>query len=267
MPVVCLNASHATVASGANAASDAKPVSKASELLTTAGFKRVDKPSDKYEVQRSIMHFQKQLSRAMYLLFKAHFDGDEAGVAKYKAEVLQKLEPFWNTPPASKFDWKDADWLRMKGEYIALASIVSRNRTPEAVRPAIAALCEAVSHPAVTPEEAEKAREQLALGKELLGVDVVGLVPGQGLSYNPSEKEMMDAAVLAPKTRKRLLGPPALDREPTCEDLREAREREAEARDLRRRRLEALADSDSDDDEPIQNIDYEDPQPFQDDEQ
>ena len=154
-------------------------------------------------MQMSISHFEKRLSPAIHMLFRAHFAGDADRVAKHKAEVLKKLEPFWNTPPASKLDWKDADWLRMKGAYIALASIISKNRTPEAVRPAIAALCEAVSHPAVTPTEAAKARDQLALGKKLLGVDVVGLVPGDGLTYNPSEKTVMDVAVLAPKMRKR----------------------------------------------------------------
>lgn len=188
---------HAVDAEGEGMIRDKLSATKASELLTTAGFKRIDRPSDKYDVQMSIFHFRKRLSPAIYKLFRAHFAGDTDLVAKYKAEVLKNLEPFWNTPPASKLDWKDADWLRMKGEYIALASIISRNPTPEAVRPAIAALCEAVSHPAVTPEEATKAREQLALGKELLGVDVVGLVPGQGLSYDPGEKTMMDAAVLA----------------------------------------------------------------------
>ena len=220
--------SQAPTATSATSATNAteRPLSPASELLTTAGFKRIDKPSEQYSVQMSISHFEKRLSRPMYMLFSAHFAGDADRVAKHKAEVLKKLEPFWSTPPASKLDWKDADWLRMKGAYIALAAIISKNQSPEAVRPAIAALCEAVSHPAVTPTEAAKARKQLALGKELLGAEVVGLVPGAGLSYDPSEKTMMDAAVLAPTMRKRLrdAGPIAQD----CEELKRAKDADVE---------------------------------------
>ena len=156
----------------------------------------------------------------------------------------------------------------MKGAYIALAAIISKNQSPEAVRPAIAALCEAVSHPAVTPTEAAKARKQLALGKELLGVDVVGLVPGDGLTYNPSEKTMMDAAVLAPKMRKR-----SRDAEPVaqdCEELRRAKDADDEKEFSKMKSEEAMdeemaereRDETSYQREQLEDIDYNDAQEF-----
>ena len=57
---------HAVDAEGEGMIRDKLSATKASELLTTAGFKRIDRPSDKYDVQMSIFHFRKRLSPARY---------------------------------------------------------------------------------------------------------------------------------------------------------------------------------------------------------
>lgn len=193
----------ATPASGVNAASVANGRSKAAQLLSRSGFRRIDQKLGKYVPSVSALtKCRGKLEPELFQLLKAHFDGDAAGVAKFKPRVLEALKPFWDDPQASEIGLKDADCLRTWGDYVVLAAIVSKSHSLEAVRVARIALCEAVNHPkAASPEEAQKVRDLLALGRELLGDDVVSFTPDDAgmideLRLDPIDTVEMDEAVL-----------------------------------------------------------------------
>lgn len=193
----------ATHATAVNAANVAKGPSRASELLSQSGFRRIDQKLHKYVTNVSAAtKWRAKLRPELFQLLKAHFDEDAARVAKFKPRVLEALEPFWDGPRASELGLKDADCLRTWGDYIALAAIVSKSHSLEAVRAARIALCEAVNHPkAASPEEAQKVRDLLALGRELLGDDVVSFTPDDAgmineLRLDPVDTIEMDEAVL-----------------------------------------------------------------------
>ena len=184
----------ATPATGVNAANVAKGPSRASELLSESGFRRIDQKLHKYVPNVSdLTKWRTKLRPYAFKLLEAHFDEDAAGVAKFKPRVLEALEPFWDGPQASELGLKDADCLRTWGDYIALAAIVSKNPSIEAVRAAKIALSEAVNHPkAASPAEAQKVRDLLALGRELLGDDVVSFTPDDAGMIDELRLEKID---------------------------------------------------------------------------
>jgi hypothetical protein len=193
----------ATPATGVNVASVANGRSKAAELLSESGFRRIDQKSHKYVPSvAGLTKWRTKLAMELFHLLKAHFDEDAAGVAKFQPRVLEALKPFWDGPQASELGFKDADCMRTWGDYIALAVIVSKNHSLEAVRAARIALAEALNHPkAASPEEAQKVRELLALGRELLGDDLVSFTPDDAgmideLRLDPTDTVEMDEAVL-----------------------------------------------------------------------
>jgi len=193
----------ATPATGVNAANVAKSRSRASELLSRSGFRRIDQKLHKYVPNVfPLTKWRTKLHPELFKLFEAHFDEDAAGVAKFKPRVLEALKPFWDGPRASELGLKDADCLRTWGDYIALAVIVSKNHSLGAVRAAKIALSEAVNHPkAALPAEAQKVRDLLALGRELLGDDMVSFTPDDAgmideLRLDPIDTIEMNEAVL-----------------------------------------------------------------------
>ena len=193
----------ATPATAVNAANVAKGPSRASELLSQSGFRRIDQKLHKYVPNVfPLTKWRTKLHPELFKLFEAHFDEDAAGVAKFKPRVLEALKPFWDGPRASELGLKDADCLRTWGDYIALAVIVSKNHSLGAVRAAKIALSEAVNHPkSASPAEAQKVRDLLALGRELLGDDMVSFTPDDAgmideLRLDPIDTIEMNEAVL-----------------------------------------------------------------------
>jgi hypothetical protein len=193
----------ATPANGVNAANVANGRSKAAQLLSRSGFRRINQQSHKYVPNvAGLTKWRAKLEAELFHLLKAHFDEVPGGVAKFEPRVREALKPFWDGPQASELGLKDADCLRTWGDYIALAVIVSKSHSLEAVRTARIALAEAVNHPkAASPEEAQKVRELLALGRKLLGDDVVSFTPDDAgmineLRVDPLEMDEMDEAVL-----------------------------------------------------------------------
>jgi len=205
----------ATSATAVNVASVAKGPSKAAQLLSRSGFRRIDQKPQKYVPNvAALTKWRTNLEAELFHLLKAHFDEVPGGVAKFEPRVREALKPFWDGPQASELGLKDADCLRTWGDYIALAVIVSKSHSLEAVRAAKIALSEAVNHPkAASPEEAQKVRELLALGRELLGDDLVSFTPDDagmidGLRLDEIDTIEMDEAVLgarlgAPSSKKR----------------------------------------------------------------
>jgi hypothetical protein len=193
----------ATPATGVNVASVARGPSKAAQLLSRSGFRRIDQKLHKYVPNvAAITKWRTKLEVELFHLLKAHFDKVPGGVAKFEPRVREALKPFWDDPRASDLGLKDADCLRTYGDYIALAAIVSKSHSLEAVRAAKIALSEAVNHPkAASPEEAQKVRELLALGRQLLGDDVVSFTPDDAgmideLRLDAIDTIEMDEAVL-----------------------------------------------------------------------
>ena len=198
-----LVATPANSAIAAISASDATPASKAAQLLARSGFRRTDQKLHKLETTVApVKGWRQRLEPTLHMLLRSHFENDADKVAKFKLQALQKLEPFWDSPEASELGPKDVDFLRTCGDYLALAAIVSKSHSVEVVRVARIALCEALNHPkAASPAEAQKVRELLALGRELLGDDVVTFTPEDGgmmneLRLDPLDSTEMDEAVL-----------------------------------------------------------------------